>query len=88
MIGLPPQLSELPVSLIFVYVWLRWSKLAVYRNLWYVKSPLWKVICLHLGLFVISAQAAKKNILTTQYEQKSNKQGVCYSGLTFIIILY
>ncbi len=34
---------------------------AVYRNLWYIKSPLWKVICLLSAKFVISTQVAKKS---------------------------
>ena len=34
---------------------------AVCRNLWYIKSPLLKVICLLLGWFVITAQVAKKS---------------------------
>ncbi len=33
---------------------------AVFRSLCYIKPPLWKEICLFLGYFVISAQAAKK----------------------------
>ncbi len=49
----------------------------VYRNLWYIKSPMRKAICLLLGWFVISAKAAKKiNILTTQYKRIPNEQGV------------
>ncbi len=34
---------------------------AVYWNLWFIKSHLWKIICLLYGLFVISAQTAKKS---------------------------
>ncbi len=50
---------------------------AVYRNLWYIKSPLWKVICLLLGWFATSAQVAKRsNILTAQNKRISNKHGV------------
>ncbi len=30
---------------------------AVFRNIWYIKSTLWKIICLLLGWWVISAQA-------------------------------
>jgi hypothetical protein len=52
---------------------------AVYKNIWYVKSTLWKVICLLLGLFVIFAQAApQKNILSAQYKQISKEQGVLF----------
>ncbi len=66
----------LPARFIFVNIWLLWGK--VYRNPWYIKFPLSKVICLLLGWFVISAHVAKKiNILTAQHKQISNKQGIC-----------
>jgi hypothetical protein len=43
-----------------------------YRHLWYIKSFLWKVICLLLGRFVFSAQAAKNiSNLTAYYKQIS-----------------
>jgi hypothetical protein len=54
-----------------------WTIQAVYRNLWYIKSPLWKVICFLLGWFVISAQLGKKwPILTPQYKRISNKRSI------------
>ncbi len=60
-----------------IYLFIFHSTWTVYRNLWYIKSPLWKVICFLLGWFVISAQVGKKwLILTPQYKRISNKQEI------------
>jgi hypothetical protein len=52
---------------------------AVHRNLWYIKSPLLKLICLH-GSFAISAQKARKTTLIIQCKRISNKQAVFLAG--------
>ncbi len=62
---------------IFVYNWLFWASKASYRNVKHIKSPLLKVICLLLGWFVISDQAAQKiNSQTAQNKRISNEQYV------------
>jgi hypothetical protein len=46
---------------------------AIYRNLWYIESPLWKEICLF-------SSSQKINILTAQYKRISNEQAVRWNS--------
>ncbi len=62
---------------------------AVYRNLWYMKSPLWEKICLFFGCFVISAQVVKKSTfwLPNMNEYLTSREYRMYSVGYVILIL-
>ncbi len=60
---------------------------AVYRNLWYIKFPLWKEICFLGAYLLFLPRYTKINILAAQYQRISNMQGVSLSATFENIVL-
>ncbi len=52
------------------------SSQAAYGNLWYIKFPLWKEIFYFQANLLFLTRHPKNNILTAQYKQIFNEQGV------------
>ncbi len=56
---------------------------AVCKNLWYITSPLWKIICLLLGWYVVYVQAAQKiNILLADINKYLASRTISFEFLT------
>ncbi len=76
-------------TLIFIFIFdFFGASQKLYRNLWYIKSPLWKVISLPLGWFIISAQVAKKSIFwlpkINKYLTSMDLKLLCLVSLSFM----